>query len=898
MTLRRRATRLAPRIFGTGRTRASSAGPGPNGIATPSRLAASPAGDGHGGLRWLADLTGIATAGRDLDRTLQSSARLIREATNASAASIWQLREDELVRRAADGPVAGSPTILRASSGVLGRAIRTRRAAIEMPLGTRDWRNGAWHGPIEVALPIVEEGSTWGALVLRSTHRTDGESWRVEWMTAAAAVLAATIRSAELLTEAGEAVHRAEALRRVATDVNGTLDIDETLSRLLDHATVLFGADRGAVFVLHSGGNVTAEVSRALSATYIASVARFPNPSLGADAVEARRTLFATNYRDDPRCAEFRAAVVQEGFDTLCCAPLIDASGTVGLLNLYHDQVKHWTDAELETMAAFASYATVAIRSAQQYGQLERWAAQLQSIQQLASRLNRLATPTEIATAIATEINQLIEHDNVRVYRLEGEELIVVALQAHDDEYVDETPDQVRSRVGQGITGWVAAHGVAQNLPDAAHDPRATQVPGTTSLDESLLLAPMIFEGRVLGVLVLSRRGLGRFDDDDLRLLEIYASLAAQAMANAETADRLREQSAALERQLRSQRELLHITELIISTLDSRAVLDQIADRLGRLVRYDGIAIEVYDRATDTLLPVTERGADGRDAPGPRALSENPLVAMAIERNEPMLVANDETDANDGRARAGSRIVAPLRGRDAVTGVLSLARSEPGDRFTSEEFDLVLLFAGQVSIALQNAETHRAVEVRARTDDMTGLLNYGSLREWLVKSAAVAEPFSLIMLDLDEFKAINDAFGHPAGDGLLSQIARAIVGAGRDTDLVFRYGGDEFAILLPRTDAEGAMHLADRIRKAVHRVHRPGHRPAGALEITASIGVATFPTDGATAEAILLAADRACFVAKRAGRDRIAAAPEGMALVAEFSLQEPTPVDPPSLTAA
>ena len=211
------------------------------------------------------------------------------------------------------------------------------------------------------------------------------------------------------------------------------------------------------------------------------------------------------------------------------------------------------------------------------------WAAQLQSIQQLGARLNRLSSVTEIGLAIATELRQLIDYHNVRVYRLVGEELIPVAMQGQVGEYVDETPDQLRVAVGEGITGWVAEHRIAQNLGDAAADPRANTIPGTEDdLDESMLLAPMLFDDQVLGVLVLSKLGLHQFTDDDLRLLVIYASFAAQAMANADTTERLRDQSLALERQLRSQRELLQITESILTTLDPRAVLDSITDRLGR----------------------------------------------------------------------------------------------------------------------------------------------------------------------------------------------------------------------------------------------------------------------------------------------------------------------------
>ena len=240
------------------------------------------------------------------------------------------------------------------------------------------------------------------------------------------------------------------------------------------------------------------------------------------------------------------------------------------MLNIYHDRPHHWTADELDTVGALATQASVAIRAAQDFERMATWAAQLQSIQQLGARLSRLSSVAEIGQSIATELRQLIDYHNARVYRLVGDDLIPVAMQGQVGEYVDETPDQLRVAIGEGITGWVAEHRIAQNLGDAAADPRADTIPGTEDdLDESMLLAPMLFDDQVLGVLVLSKLGLHQFSDDDLRLLVIYASFAAQAMANADTTERLREQTLALEQQLRGQRELLQITESILTTLDA-----------------------------------------------------------------------------------------------------------------------------------------------------------------------------------------------------------------------------------------------------------------------------------------------------------------------------------------
>ena len=215
--------------------------------------------------------------------------------------------------------------------------------------------------------------------------------------------------------------------------------------------------------------------------------------------------------------------------------------------------------------------------------------------------------------------------------------------------------------------------------------------------------------------------------------------------------------------------------------------------------------------------------------------------------------------------------------------MLTIERLGLGNTFSAEEFELVQLFAAQVSIALQNAEVFQAVEIRARTDDLTGLLNHGTFQEWLERSVRDGTPFSLIMLDLDDFRNVNNDLGHQAGDGLLRRIA-----------------GE------PRP---GRPRLGPHLPLRRRRVHVPaaqyrrGRRPPGRRACTGRRGRhrrrRSPPRSGSrlpdgrrdrrrtscwppTAPAI---------VAKRGGRDRIVTAAEGLALAAELRLQPPTPVD-------
>ncbi|HEY5630121.1 MAG TPA: GAF domain-containing protein, partial [Candidatus Limnocylindrales bacterium] len=816
----------------------------------PRHLApASTLTEGAAGLELLADLAEVASFPSGLDPALDEACRRIRSATGAALVGIWERRPGGLVPRA---------TVSENGPGPMVRSLPPERNVISLALDSAEpihARPGV-PGPApvlglgtdELVVRIPGGEAPWGVLVLAGAVELGPDDGR-RLAKAIARTLGVIVRGSAASEQAASRLRRSEALRRVATDLASRLDVGDVVRDLCDHARVLFGADRVAV-ILHDGdGRISVPSSVGFSAAFLDLGRELEEGRIGQRDVPPRRPIQLLGLDASRAIHPLRAAGVQEGVDTLLVAPLIDGHDLHGTLYLAHDRPFRWREVDLDAAEALAGDAAIAIRSARTFGRMAAWAAQLQAIQRLGARLSGLTTQQEIGHAIATELRQLIEYDNVRVYRVRGHELAPVAWLGLSADYTDEKMDDLRVQVGEGITGWVARFRVPQLVDDSANDPRAITIPGTKpDADESMLLAPMVHEGVCLGVVVLAFGTLRHFTEDDLRLLVIYASFAAQAMANADATERLREQADKLERQLRAQRELLGTTEAMLTTLDSGAVLDQITSRLGALIACDNMAIEVVDRQTGLLKPLTARGANQEEYLQPWALGERGIAPWVVEHNEPVLIEDQATDERVNHFRngpvEGSLIVVPLLGPKSAAGVLTLERLNRERPFTTEEFDLVKLFAGQVSIALRNAEVFQAVEVRAATDGMTGLFNHLVFKQRLDRSVASGEPFGLVMIDLDQFRAFNETEElHQDGDRVLREIASAIGGAARETDAVFRYGGDEFAVLLSHSDTEGLAQAAGRIEAAIRSVGAPGTRwDELGLKVSASIGTSSYPT--------------------------------------------------------
>jgi diguanylate cyclase (GGDEF)-like protein len=252
---------------------------------------------------------------------------------------------------------------------------------------------------------------------------------------------------------------------------------------------------------------------------------------------------------------------------------------------------------------------------------------------------------------------------------------------------------------------------------------------------------------------------------------------------------------------------------------------------------------------------------------------ESPLRAALKQGSAEILTGHPrgspEIEAFPGHSTI-SCLVAGLKMRDEPPGVLTFHRFR-APAFGEDDLHLIRSLSPLFVSALENLRRFAHAEELSITDGLTGVYNYRYLRSALDMEVARAkryeETFSIIMLDVDHLKEYNDVHGHLQGSEVLRRIAQVVSTALRGVDLLAKYGGDEFVIILPHTDGAGAKALGERIRAAVERAEFPGEE-AG-MKITSSMGIAQFPQDGETSRDLIESADRALYDAKRSGRNRV-----------------------------
>ncbi len=682
---------------------------------------------------------------------------------------------------------------------------------------------------------------------------------------------------------------RRAAVRRIAAQAGGQRDLGQAYEFVLGHAAELCDAEGAGLWILEDGERpFRLAAEHGLSPALIEAIS-VPTPGRATHqrriATAARKAIASAKPqvvagrlpRRPPKGARTHAVHA----DSLCFVPIVMLHEPVGLLVLSRVASRGWSSADLDLAASFALQMGGTIQNARLYGRLQSFAARLEAIKDLAGNLNRIHEVAAIGEAIVAEIRHLFASDTARVYSVDHVSGMCepIAFGGMFLGTAEPSREVLRVEIGRGLTGWVAANNAPIRVADARTDPRRMTV-GTDEEPESMLFAPMTYEDVVRGVIVVSKKGFDRYAAEDLTTLSIFAGFAAQSLVNAENMERLRSQQVELEHRLTGQRALLEVNETLLGSGDPREVLELIADGLKAVVRYDNLTIYRLDREHGVRVAVLARDRFAEIILAEKIAIGSGLTGWAVERGEAVLANDAQLDPRAMNipgtpSEAESLVVVPLRVGGDVIGTLNVGRmGEAEAHFSPDEFELVKLFAGQASIALQTAEAIQAAELRADRDALTGLLNHGAFQAavdvLLERGRQETGTFALLMLDLDGFKAFNDAHGHPAGDRLLRAVGAALVAAVREHDRVYRYGGDEFSVLLPGVGRHEAQAVADRLASGVAALGGADDAPG----VSVSVGIAMYPGDGRIKDDLVMLADAGLYLAK-ASRRHGSTAPRG-----------------------
>ena len=414
---------------------------------------------------------------------------------------------------------------------------------------------------------------------------------------------------------------------------------------------------------------------------------------------------------------------------------------------------------------------------------------------------------------------------------------------------------------GEGLVGVVAEAQQTMVIPDAASGPVLLPLAGRDGL-VSLLGVPLKAQGELLAVLAVATRQQRNFSAEDI----YFATAAgAQLAAAIERALLFRKQ---LERTTHERR-LLEAAETVNRSLDShslpRVILAEAAalmdaQKSALLVVHDDtlMAEAVYGLSDDYrrlfLLPL-------HDSMSGRAILDGHTIAVSDVDEEPLV---DAELVREGGYRAF--LTAPLKSYQGTSGALTVYYDE-ARQFTEDDQTLLRTFAVQAAIALDNRLLMHEKDQMAVRDGLTGVFNRSylemTLERTIVDLRRNGGRASILFLDVDDLKSVNDGRGHQAGDRLLQTLAGLLVGSCRESDIVARYGGDEFVVLMPDTDGDGARSVSDKIVDSIarHNAGSPDDSP-----LSASMGMHT--AGGKDVETLLQEADRRMYAMKRA-RQRV-----------------------------
>ena len=610
--------------------------------------------------------------------------------------------------------------------------------------------------------------------------------------------------------------------------------------------------------------------------------------TLSASAIKAQHPIFVPDLEDTQYMSPNVAAIFPSR--SMLGIPFIMQGQNLGAMLLGYNKKRQLAAEDISQAEIIAEHVVLVLSKSRLLEEERRRVRQLTALHDVALTAIEADSEDHLIERVTDIIGQNLFPDNFGLLMLDEPSGM---LRAHPSYrfYMSEDLKTQDVPLGKGITGAVARSGTPQRIGNVRRVPEYIDMDDRTISEISV---PIKIKERVLGVINAESTKRDAFTEDDERLLVTLAGQLATAIEQLRTAQAER----VILDQLAHDRDLIYSIAQITAQIERSLKADQVIQTMGQELEKIGLTciMAVYDTRRKTftinytslpphLLSIVESGLG------------YPLVQYAfprrrldaiLKKNElfrPGVISNPEEEIKAIFIRINAaNIPVVLKKIGVFNGVeplrLPLVFEENllgmlwiwGQGVTRSDLPILSIFAKQVGMTLERARLFDEVQSLALTDPLTGLQNRRSLFEVgkieFSRALRLDRPFSCMMLDLDHFKRINDNYGHQTGDQVLQEFASRCKKSVREIDLVGRYGGEELIILLPETNRDLAVQVAERLRASI--AEHPVRAGDAEIHLTVSIGVATKDENTLDLEALIARADQAMYIAKHKGRDRVA----------------------------
>ncbi|HZD57850.1 MAG TPA: GAF domain-containing protein [Anaerolineales bacterium] len=720
------------------------------------------------------------------------------------------------------------------------------------------------------SLPLYSGEKSIGVLYIRDIRPHPFSRIELQEVALYASLAAVTIEGLRLLEDSRRRENDLRMMVETAHMMISTLDLEELLYHIAVRLARVAGMDDCAISSYESRTNlvrVMAQYSQFgiredadLGKAY--KLEDFPATAHVLDSGQP-----CVIHVLDPQADSAEVDLLKKlGYRTLLMFPLISAERPVGLVELYSAHPHFEISAiDLKRLNDLGELASLALSNARLYAKEQRARLTAETLQQATLALSSTLELNQVLDMILEQLKQVVHFDSASLMLLENDCLSVLAVHNHPH---PEAALEVKINVAQDqLAQSVIFQKESVILPDAQGDARFHSL-GEANYVRGWLGVPLNVRNETIGILTLDSLMPEAYTNEDARLAMAFANQAALAIANARLYQSEREQ--------RTLAEALHEISLALSSsLDTAAIMETLLEQIRRVVPYDSANVMLlennqiriaahqgYDRfgvtdlVSDFTLPV----------------DQIPNLAHMAYTRQPHFVPDVKTDHNwievETARHIGSWLGAPLVTQNHLLGFLSLDKVQRG-YYTAKHAAHLESLAGHAALALSNALNFGKVERAAITDFITATFNHRyfqqALRQEIERAQRFERSVSVLMIDLDDFKMVNDTYGHPCGDRLLQALAARLRSSMRSVDVLARYGGEEFAVILPETPAGSLASLGERLRKAV--AVRPFLIDDTVIPLTVSIGGATFPDHAREAYRLVECADHAMYQAKKDGRN-------------------------------